>query len=428
MSRDAGTRVRRDRLGGQEDPGLERHRDQPAEQMTSTGDSPCLGKGFVFSSLIALCVWLALPRFPIFDFTLFWKASQHLVQGSDPYRLPPYAEFVDSDLRALSPRNVVLPPLSTPAAFGFLGFIGKLSLDRAKDVYLLLMYFSFCWSAWLGYKLFFGSEALAPFAEISLLIACLPLGLYYQAMVWGSMTVICLIGLCGFFVASAYRRTFLAGGFLALCSVKPHLFVLLFAFLIWWSWRNRQARLLLGTVTVTAAALGTVLLLQPRVLWMYLEVLRSGAPFEVIDNASLGGLLYSLSGKGYKRALYIPTVLALIGMVPLIRLPVAGDFRMHFACLIPFSVVLSPYCWGHDYIVCFPVSFLAAACFRRCSQAGESRHTQLLGALIAVNGLIVNFFSPMFRLQWLFISYGVTLSLLSIAILFTSLKPDSPSI
>ena len=367
--------------------------------------------------LLALLLWLVTPRLPLFDFTLFWKALEHLVNGHNPYSLPPYSSFVDADLRAVSPSGISLPSLSSPAALGLFWFFGKLPMEAAKDVYQFIMCLAFCWTAWLGYRMVARERVAGAFRGRILFLLALPLGLFYQAMIWGSVTLFCLIAICALILLRDSKRVFWTGFILALCCIKPHLFILLFLYVALWSRANRVLSLAFGFFSALGSMLATGLYFQPALLRMYYDVFRQGLPFNALTNASMGSIVFDIFGRNCLAGMFIPLIVGCLALLLWMHRRGTGHFALVSVCILPWSILLSPYSWGHDYVVCFPVGFLLAAYHKRNVREGHRTHAAVSLSLLALI-FVCNLISPAFSRQWMFVAFGFLYAAAAALLLF----------
>lgn len=124
--------------------------------------------GFFISAVMALILWSLMPDLEIRDFTLYWKAVASLAHGGNPY--------------IFTRDNSV--SLNSPLGLGLLWFIGTLRYQTAKQFYLILMYFAFLWSIWVGYKMFLPPSSHRSTLNLALLATAIPFGMFFQVMAW----------------------------------------------------------------------------------------------------------------------------------------------------------------------------------------------------------------------------------------------------
>lgn len=90
----------------------------------------------------------------------------------------------------------------------------------------------------------------------------------------GQVAVWLLLGVIGFLYGAARKRDGLAGASLALLMIKPHVTYLVWMAALWWVWRNRRWRLILGWLGALLVTSGVALLLTPGIFGNYFELTR----------------------------------------------------------------------------------------------------------------------------------------------------------
>jgi hypothetical protein len=111
--------------------------------------------------------------------------------------------------------------------------------------------------------------------------------------------------------------------------------------------------------------------------------------------------------------LFAPLLAGLCALPFLHRQPHFNDLRLSCVTLLPWSMLLSAYCWGHDYSVCFATTFFTASLLRDCLQKKRKRLSIVLLLEILVFFIVSNVLSAGFRYTWLFVFYGLSLAAIS---------------
>jgi len=371
-----------------------------------------------FLAAAALFIFLQFdfsPGLPLHDFSLFWKAANNLIRGENPYQLPPYSSFNGNSFSEAPQYDNSIPSLSPPPSLGMFAFIGGLDLDKAKSAYLCIFCMAFFRSSWIGFSWFLNKHKIAKTGDLLLAILVLPLAAYFQSLAWGSLTVIAVIGICGFFLASARGSYWIAGFCLALCGVKPQLFLLFIVYLIWWVVAKRKYPIIWGAASVYVIGALISICYQPKIFVMYFGALKDGIAYRV-TNASLGSVLYYLCGQQNSIYLYLPIMLGALILAFMLRLRTAGNLVLFGSIILPFSLLLSPYCWGHDYIICFATFFSSANCIYASIKRNLYTRTVLL--LTSFLGCILSMVLVSFSHKAVsFIAFGVGLAFLSALVL-----------
>lgn len=303
--------------------------------------------GFVAAIFAAISLSFAFSDLRAFDFEFIWHSAYELWNGINPYL---------SNSRIIS--------LNSPVGLGMLCIWGLIPFSIARHLYIFTMFFALFWSMWICLKIY-RMPSQYPIVNLALLLLPIPIGLFFQVLVSGSLIVFPVLGLCIFFCLDIKKKPLLAGFCLSLCLIKPHLFVLVVAWTFWWAWKNRI--LLLPVGLFIGALIGTItaLLIQNDIFNMYIGI--SGHKYFVLPNASLGNLLYRTIEHKSLVILFVPLVLSL-GIMHIYRARLISiSVKEMVALLIPWSIFMSPYCWSHDYWPCLYSGFLAAYQIKKVS-------------------------------------------------------------
>jgi hypothetical protein len=160
-------------------------------------------------------------------------------------------------------------------------------------------------------------------------------------------------------------------------------------------------------------ALLPAIFFQPSVFRLYFNLFGGGIPQIAAPNASFGSILYFLAGADNIAYAALPA-LAALASIPLIYKYTEGmSLTTSSACVLPWSLLTSPYCWGHDYFACFFTPFVALVYLALAVEERRMRLLLSLSAGIVVLAMVANLISPSFRFPWLFVFYGIALASVS---------------
>ena len=227
--------------------------------------------------LLALGVVLALPDvFPPKDFTEYWSAARVLAAGGDPYDgaelLPVQREALNEPglTRAVS---LWTPPWTLPlyAPLGFLPY------HVARWVWLLVQLSLVFVSVELLRRTYGGAERLWFLPQ---LVAFLFAPTFWLAH-YGQNTAFLLLGLAGFLRFRPTRPT-LAGCFVALTAIKPHLLAVVGVLLVLDAFRDRGWRVLLGGAVMLVAGSVSVLAWNAHIFQLFIEAATRPATPETV--------------------------------------------------------------------------------------------------------------------------------------------------
>ena len=175
-----------------------------------------------------------------------------------------------------------------------------------------------------------------------------------QTLIIGQISLWLLVGITGFLVAMRARRDVLAGVFLILLTIKPHVSFLFLLAVAWWIVRERRWCVLLGGVAALAAACTVVGLISPAVFGQYLRP-TAGSPL-YWRSTTLGTWLLMVFGAEHYWLQYLPSVLGFILLVgwALLRKGVWDLPRLSPGLLLA-STIFASYGWGFDQVTLLPV-------------------------------------------------------------------------
>ena len=186
-----------------------------------------------------------------------------------------------------------------------------------------------------------------------------------------------LAGIVGFLCAERRRRDVLAGAALALLMIKPQVTYLFWLAALWWAWRYRRRRVLIGWLVALMGASGLVLLFAPDVFVNYLTVAGQAPLYWATP--TLGGWLRLIFGPEGGWLQFLPSLLgglALLGWLWRRR----GPWRWQgmAAPLLLASVPTAAFAWSFDQVVLLP---LVVAMVGRLRAASPARRAVVLGIL-----------------------------------------------
>jgi hypothetical protein len=173
--------------------------------------------GFIAAIAAALFLSIVFADLRVFDFEFIWNSVYELWNGLNPY---------SSNSRIIS--------LNSPVGLGMLCIWGLIPFSIARHLFIFLMFLSLFWSVWIGMKLF-EMPSQSPIVALALRFLPIPVGLIFQVIISGSLIIFPLLGICLFLCLDIKKKPFLAGCFLSLCLIKPHLFILVIGWIFYWA-------------------------------------------------------------------------------------------------------------------------------------------------------------------------------------------------
>lgn len=303
----------------------------------------------ILAAIVALILaWVVAGSGPPYmnDFLSYWAVGRLLLEGGNPYDVDAILELQRAlGSRFVEPGVIRNPPWTLPLLLPFaaIPFGAGWYAWAAAQIVLIGLCAAMLW------KLFEGSARPAVAITLTFLF---PPAVFVA--LGGQIGGILLLGLTGFTVAVEKRRDFVAGLFLSLLTLKPHLLLPFGAVVLLWSWRERRYRALLGAAAGAAVGCLTALHFQPDIFGQYLEFARAEVPEEDVVSTP-GAALRQLIGFRHFWAQWIPAALG-IGWAVSRYSGRAHDWswRSELPQLTAVSWLAAPYGWVYDMVLLVP--------------------------------------------------------------------------
>jgi hypothetical protein len=286
------------------------------------------------------------------DFVEYWTAALQVLAGRNPYAAGPVLALERQvgfgQSRALIMRN---PPWIVP----LIAPLGLLSFNRAQQLWfgfgVIATFLSGRWF-WQLY----GSKAESVWIPGLITGLFLPVS---TALALGQISPLVLLGIAGFLHFEKRKQLALAGTFLFLVALKPHLVFLMWVALLCWSIRTRTIRTIAAVGSITALASFVAVLLDHAIFPQYFNLMNSGVIEEVTPTLS-GWVRLSLGR--YSPLQLLPALLALVWLFFRWRSsPSRWQWQDEMPMLLLISILTVSYSWFFDQIILLPCMFRAAA-------------------------------------------------------------------
>lgn len=288
------------------------------------------------------------------DYVEYWAAGRLNLTGGNPYaadQLLPLERGAGRTTEVLMMWN---PPwtLALAMPLSLFGYPISRLLWLGLSIITILISANWTWAL-------FGETTRRRWLAWALAFAFFPTIIVLRM---GQIGPALLLGVVGFLHFEHKKRYWLAGAFLALLAIKPHLLYLVCLAILVWSLGRRQRWAILGGVAVVVlSTTAAAMLANPQVINQYLDATRADSPLVWI-NPTLGSLLRLLLGPEKVWLQFAPMVvgvawLALYGM----RHRSAWLWADRISLLLLVCVLTAPFGWPFDQVVLIPV-VLNVAC------------------------------------------------------------------
>lgn len=296
--------------------------------------------------LISSPEWRAAPN----DFAFYWTAAKLVLEGGNPYS-PSETVALEKQLAfaGKGPMVMLNPPWILPliVPFGLLSFSVAKSCWLVISVMLLAISVQWLWDLYgRGHDPWLGWVLTATFLPVAVVL------------IIGQVGPFLLFGIAGFLRFEARQRFLLAGAFLFLPSLKPHLVFLLWPALVLDAAYRRRWRspVALGSVLASASLLAS--LLDHRAFQQYIALFPAhGVAFQ--ETPTFGGLLRHVSGSQMVQFLPAEAAALWFGFYWFHRRS-DWEWRSSTPTLLLVSLAATTYAWFFDQIVFLPAVFQTA--------------------------------------------------------------------
>jgi hypothetical protein len=197
------------------------------------------------------------------------------------------------------------------------------------------------------------------------------------ALRMGQIGPVLLLGIAGFLRFEQKERYWLAGAFVALLAIKPHLLYLVYISILVWSLGRRRWGILGGGALILLSATLTAMVFNPHVITQYLSATDAKSPL-VWMTPTFGSLLRLLFGPERTWMQFVPMGAGIfwLGLYGL-RHRAEWLWADRISVLLLVSVVTAPFGWSFDQVVLIPALLQATI-----QMSATSRGRIVYGAII----------------------------------------------
>jgi len=319
---------------------------------------------FFAGGLLFVAAFMASSALRVQDLAQYW-AGAHLIREN------PYSEALVTNFERSFGYSMQAPAMvmrNPPSALALVLPFRYMSYNTAFAFWTLVSVLVVAGCAHVSSSLSGNSEPLAP------AFLCLLYGPTVALLLVGQIAVLVLLGVTLFLIMSERKRDWLAGAFLSLTFVKPHVIVLFLIAILLWSIKARRWAVLLSVGLSLAATSVVALFLNPHIFLQYIAFARQFSG-ETTPYPNVGGLLYIASG--YRDLAFLPQIAGLAWLAFYWRRHHSHwDWKSHGMTVLLVSVACSYYSFPFDQIVVLPALIAAFA---------NGNRRIFLGAFIATN-------------------------------------------
>jgi hypothetical protein len=318
------------------------------------------------------------------DFIEYWSAGQLLLQGKNPYDLNElYRIQVSLGLPYESPIVMWNPPW-------LLLWILPLLLLPFKVAALAWLFLNLVLLLSCGTVIWRLLSPAQPSRRIGVaLIATTAFVPGLSAIRMGQMSALLLVGVVGFLYGVEKGKPLLAGMFLTLTTIKPHLVYLLWIAVAWWVITERQWKVVVGAGVTTVVSLSALTAISP--IWVAAYHRALGSPPLYWASATLGSVLRLLIFKNWPNAQYLPSIVGgLLFVGYLLTKRPRFNWRTAPSPLLLASVATAAYGWTFDQTVLLvPYLQIVAGVVGDELPAKVQRKRRVVAALLSIGAMML---------------------------------------
>lgn len=305
------------------------------------------------------------------DFIQYWALEQQLAHGANPYD-PAGLLRVERAVGLDKPEPLM--SLGPPVGLAFALPLGWVSARTGLILWMLLLLACTAVSVWILWLLHGRPESRWHV-----------IGLGFPPTLWcliaGQLGIFFLLEIC-LFLYFIRHRPWLAGFVLALCPLKPHLFLpFAVALLLWLAWR-RQIGVAGGFVVGLAVSCGLTIWIDPQIWNQYAQMMRSSGVMDQFP-PTLSVALGVLVDRRAHWIEFIPEACACVWAAwYFLARRKRWDWGREGLLVLLVSVAFTPYSWYSDQALLFPAVLVGLYA------AEKSPRALALFVVIAAAGLV----------------------------------------
>jgi hypothetical protein len=326
------------------------------------------------------------------DFIAYWSSGQLLLNGDNPYS---WYQLLSKQQSAGWPFSMALMPYYPPWVFPFVFPFCMQNYAASKFLWFLFhLGLVFICTNWT-WRLYDGPKQ---YSHIYLLLVFTFAPVLFM-MANGQIVPLVLLGVLGFLHFEKKKNGWLAGCFLLLIAIKPHILYLFWMALLLWILERRKWSIMFGGVTATLTALLIPMIYNPDVINQYILLLSNYSPTYMWDTPTIGTLLRMLFKIDWIQ--YLPTLGGTLWFISYwMKHHKTWEWDQQMPSIIIVSLMTTPYLWRNDYaILILPMAQVAI----RLIQENQSRFIILIVFLYLLVDVFALVLAMMTRIELHFV-------------------------
>lgn len=294
---------------------------------------------------------------PLNDFIEYWSAVRIFVEGRNPYSPEDMLE-IQQNLGWKDPHPLMMwnPPWSLP----FMLPLYYVSYWSGRALWhllgILIIFYSTNW-LWIRYG---GSKSKRWLGWLATLFF-VPV---YFSLYLGQISPLILAGIVGFLWALDQKRSYVAGMYLALVSVKPHVLFIFWFILILWVIRKSEWKIIVGTTIAILTLSLAAFLINPLIFAHFYQSISSHSGPMIWQTPTWGVVLQMIIPGVGNWIRYLPSLFGLFAAC-ILWAKWKANFQWDRYCptILLLSITASIFTWTFDWVILLPVVIIILISF-----------------------------------------------------------------
>jgi Glycosyltransferase family 87 len=280
------------------------------------------------------------------DFVAYWAAGRVWSAGGNPYdpdAILPIQQL--ANWQESVPYRVWYPPWFIP----LLAPLGLMPYMLGRFLWFLLTFAALLLSSlWLWQM--FGGDYRRRYAAALVALTFWPTVIGWKT---GQISAFILLGVVGFLRYVELRRDLLAGTYLALACLKPHLIYLFLMATALWSVVERRWKILAAAATCLIGSVVIASAVRPSIVADFVSVALHDPPMQAVSTLGMALRLgvERATATDFYLLLWVPSLCGLVWFVTRWRGIRDGGWRRRAPILLLVSVCTAPWAWIYDQVV-----------------------------------------------------------------------------
>jgi hypothetical protein len=219
----------------------------------------------------------------------------------------------------------------------------------------------------------------------------------------GQVVPMILLGLTGFLYFERRQQWCLAGSFIILMAIKPHILYLFWFTLLFWALDRRRWSVMLGGILTITGTTIIAMCYDTDIISHYFYTIAKQPPTYYWATPTFGVLLRLLFNGNRLWLQYMPTMLGILWIFSYWRTHRRNwEWGQRIPLILMVSVLTAPYSWPTDFSLLLPAIMQVAVALLQCQQYRVINQAIIIYLLINGIALVMHILRfPYYLLFWM---------------------------